>query len=167
MRSEPLRILGIDPGSRIVGWGAIIWEGTRRITLAEFGAIRVLPGLECGARLSEIRARIKEIIERIAPDVVAIEKVFYGRNFQSALTIGEARGVCVLAATEAGVPLFSYSAAEIKSAVTGNGRAHKSQVAAMVARILELPRPPTPADAGDALACALCHSNRLAFPARR
>ncbi len=167
MQLERLKILGIDPGSRIVGWGAIAWEGPRRITLAEFGAIRVPRGLECGARLSEIRTRIKEIIERIAPDVVAIEKVFYGRNFQSALTIGEARGVCVLAATEAGLPLFSYSAAEIKSAVTGNGRAHKSQVAAMVARILTLPRPPTPADAGDALACALCHSNRLAFPARR
>jgi len=161
MPSEPLVILGIDPGARVLGWGAVVWRGPRRISLASFGAIRVPPGLKGGERLIEIRRRIKEVFAVVKPDAVVIEEVFYGRNFQSALTIGEARGVCVLAASEEGLPLVSYSAAEIKSAVTGNGRAHKSQVAAMVARILGLACPPKPADASDALACALCHTNRL------
>jgi crossover junction endodeoxyribonuclease RuvC len=165
--SEALTILGIDPGSRVLGWGAVLWRGPQKIALREFGAIRVTPGLAGGERLLEIRARISEVFARVAPDAVAIEKVFYGRNFQSALTIGEARGVCVLAASEAGYPLFSYAAAEIKAAVTGNGRAHKSQVAAMVARILGLAKPPAPADAADALACALCHTNRMPFRASR
>ncbi len=167
MRNEPATILGIDPGSHVLGWGAVRWEGPRTITAVAFGAIRVPPELKGGERLLAVARGVNAILERIAPDAVAIEEVFCGRNFQSALTIGEVRGVCLLAAAEAGFATFSYSAAEIKAAVTGNGRAHKSQVSAMVARILRLPRPPRPADAGDALACALCHANRLTFPAVR
>ena len=167
MRREPATILGIDPGSHVLGWGAVRWEGPQALSAVAFGALRVPPDLKGGARLLMIRRGVDAILARIAPDAVALEEVFYGRNFQSALTIGEVRGVCLLAAAEGGFATYGYSAAEVKAAVTGNGRAHKSQVTAMVARILRLTQPPRPADAGDALACALCNANRLTFPAAR
>jgi crossover junction endodeoxyribonuclease RuvC len=157
----PVTILGIDPGSQVLGWGAVRWEGGSRVSPISFGAIRVKPGGNVGERLTEIHRRITEVLSRIQPAVVCVEEVFYGKSFQSALRIGEARGVCLLAAASCGIETRSYAAAEIKQAVTGNGRAHKSQVGAMVARILGLQKPPTPADAADALACALCHSHRL------
>jgi crossover junction endodeoxyribonuclease RuvC len=157
---EHVTILGIDPGSQILGWGAISWERPNRVSVVGFGVIRVRAA-SVGARLMEIHGQINEVLAAIRPDAVVVEEVFYGKSFQSALRIGEARGVCLLAAAGAGVETFSYAATEIKAAVTGNGRAHKSQVQAMVRRLLRLDQPPRPADAADALACALCHSNRL------
>lgn len=158
---EPLTILGIDPGSQILGWGAVLWRGSRDMTALDHGVIRLGGAAPGGERLVAIHHAIGRILARFEPGAVCIEEVFYGRNFQSALRIGEARGVCLLAAAQEGRAVFSYTAAEIKSAVTGNGRAHKSQVQAMVARLLALPQVPRPADAADALACALCHANRL------
>ncbi len=156
-------ILGIDPGSRVVGWGAIRWHGGSKVSLVDFGVLRVR-ATEAGKRLAEIHRWTLSVLMELAPDAVVLEEVFYGKSFQSALRVGEARGVCLLAATQAGVPTFSYTPAEVKSAVTGNGRAHKSQVQAMVARLLRLEEVPRPPDAADALACALCHSHRLSIP---
>ena len=140
----------------------MVWRGRGTVCLDRYGTIKVTAD-SVPHRLAEIYSRITGIMSELDPEAVAVEEVFYGKSFQSALRIGEARGVCLLAATQAGIPTFSYSAAEIKSAVTGNGRAHKSQVQAMVARLLGLEKVPRPADAADALACALCHSHRLAF----
>ena len=149
----------------MLGWGAIRCSGPARISVVDFGVIRVRTREHIGARLTEIHTKIGEVLARVKPEAVAVEEVFYGKSFQSALRIGEARGVCLLAASEAGVETYSYAASQIKSAVTGNGRAHKSQVQAMVARLLNLDGIPKPADAADALACALCHSHRLRMEA--
>ena len=154
-------ILGIDPGSQVLGWGVIVWRGGTRVELGSYGVIRVRRRDGVGGRLLEIHTQITDVLRRVKPDVVCVEEVFYGKSFQSALRIGEARGVCLLAAAELELELHSYAATEIKQAVTGNGRAHKTQVQAMVTRILGLDKVPKPADAADALACALCHSHRL------
>jgi crossover junction endodeoxyribonuclease RuvC len=159
--SASLTILGIDPGSQVLGWGAVTWHGQSRVSVESYGVIRVRAKEEIGTKLDEIYQRIRQVLDRVHPDVVVVEEVFYGKSFQSALKIGEARGACLLAAAQAGIQTVSYAAAEIKASVTGNGRAHKTQVQAMVARLLDLPEVPKPADAADALACALCHTNRL------
>lgn len=162
---ENIKILGIDPGSRVLGWGVITWQHGAEVRVGDFGAIRVKARDSTGARLVEINGKIGDVLRQVKPDAVVVEEVFYGKNFQSALRIGEARGVCLLAAALLGVATYSYAAAEIKSAVTGNGRAHKAQVQAMVARLLKLETIPGPADVADALACALCHSHRLSLEA--
>ncbi len=159
----PVTILGIDPGSQILGWGAVTWHGGTSVTAGAYGVIRAGGKGEIGKKLEEIYQQILAVLHRVKPDVVVVEEVFYGKSFQSALKIGEARGACLLAAAQAGIETQSYAAAEIKAAVTGNGRAHKSQVQAMVARLLNLQEVPKPADAADALACALCHSHRLSL----
>ena len=156
----PQVFLGIDPGSRVVGWGALRWHGGCRVSLLDFGCLKVRSD-EAAEKLKQIYRRVLELLTEIRPDAVIVEEVFYGKSFQSALRIGEARGVCILAAAEKGIPTFSYSPAEVKTAVTGNGRAHKSQVQAMVKQLLGLSEVPQPEDAADALACALCHTHRL------
>jgi len=160
---EGCRILGIDPGSRVVGYGAISYTPGARPEILAAGAIRPPESLPFPERLRAIRDGLAGLIREHRPDVVAIEEVFYGKSFQSALRIGESRGVAILAAAELGVPVVEYSAALIKKAVTGNGRASKPQVQAMVARLLGLGVPPEPADAADALAISLCHGHRLRF----
>lgn len=154
-------IIGIDPGTRILGWGVITSPRPLQLALVDYGVIRISQELDTPQRLLAIHRAIHEILKAKKPDIMAIERVFYGKSFQSALKIGEARGICLLAAAELDLPTFSYTPAEVKSAVTGNGQAHKSQVQSMVTRVLKLSGPPRPADAADALACAICHMNRL------
>ncbi|HTF90000.1 MAG TPA: crossover junction endodeoxyribonuclease RuvC [Planctomycetota bacterium] len=148
-------ILGIDPGTRIVGWGAIVLT-PRGPRLVAAGVIRAGTG-DLPQRLGLIRRELDRLIELHRPTVVAVEEAFAHKNMQSALRIGEARGVVLSCASAVGVAVHQYPPAAAKKALVGNGAAHKTQVAAMVARRLELAEAPEPLDASDALALALTH----------
>jgi len=149
-------ILGIDPGSRKTGYGIINAVGAARIYVAS-GHIKIL-GDELADRLGQIYRGIDEIIETYMPQEFAIERVFMARNADSALKLGQARGVAMVVAVNHGLPVFEYSARQVKQAAVGNGAATKGQVQEMVARLLKLPGLPQE-DAADALAIAICHAN--------
>ena len=154
-------ILGIDPGSRITGYGVIKKEG-RKLTYLGSGCIKAFSGNkeddDFSERLQTIFAGISELILQFSPDLFAIEQVFMGVNPGGALKLGQARGAAIVAATNKGLPVAEYSARQIKQAVVGTGAADKSQVQHMVKTILKLPGTPQ-ADAADALAVALCHGH--------
>ena len=154
-----MRILGVDPGTRIVGWGAVEQEGSR-IVWRGHGAIRPKLSLPFADRLLAIHEGLAEAIEVHSPECVSVEEVFYGKSVKAAIKIGEGRGVAILCAAQAGVPVAEYAATVVKKAVAGKGSAHKTQVQEMVRIILGLPEPPTPLDASDALALAICHCHR-------
>lgn len=158
-----MRVFGIDPGSERTGYGCVESDG-RRHRLVICGAIATAGAPNLGARLAVIHDGLSVLLRECQPDVVAIENLFYATNVRSALTLGHARGVAMLSAVEAGLDLAEYTPTEIKRAVVGYGRAEKAQVGQMVALLLGLDAPPTPHDAADALAVALCHVHRL--PAR-
>ena len=151
-----MRVMGLDPGTIIAGWGFVDKQPSRLVHvdngLAMAGSARdPLP-----ARLVAIHAALLEVIERYQPDVVAVEEVFFNKNVQSALQLGHGRGVALLAAAQRSVPVVSYAPAMIKRAVTGSGRADKHQVQMMVKALLGL-REVAAEDASDALAAAICH----------
>lgn len=148
-------VLGIDPGLSITGYGLV--EGTHPPRAHRAGVIRTETQFSTPERLVELHRRLTEVIRETDPDVVALETVFTNRNLQTAMSVGRASGVALLAAAESGVVVFEYVPTAIKSAVTGDGSANKGQVQQMVARLLHLKEPPKPADASDALAIALCH----------
>jgi crossover junction endodeoxyribonuclease RuvC len=150
------RILGIDPGLRITGFGVIEIAGTRLRYVAS-GCIRMSSG-ELPARLAIILRDLATVIATHAPSEVAIEKVFVNVNPHSTLLLGQARGAAISAAVVAALPVAEYSALQIKQAVVGHGKAAKEQVQEMVRRLLSLPAAPS-ADAADALACAICHAH--------
>ncbi|MGN6735624.1 MAG: crossover junction endodeoxyribonuclease RuvC [Candidatus Binatia bacterium] len=154
-------ILGIDPGSLITGWGLIELIGTQLHHLAH-GTIAASAAMALPSRLSQIHTGLRGIIERHQHATVSLEKVFFSRNAQSALKLGQARGVALLAAAERQLSISEYSAAEIKLAVVGYGRASKEQVQRMVSVLLCL-RGAIRADAADALASAICHAHRRSF----
>lgn len=147
-------ILGVDPGSRITGYGIIRCVGRNLLYLGS-GCIRT-EVTDLPSRLKIIFDGLSEIICQYKPNQFSIEKVFMAKNADSALKLGQARGSAIVAATVAQLPVFEYSATQIKSAVVGNGRAEKTQVQHMVTQILKLPASPQ-ADAADALAAAICH----------
>ena len=151
-----MRIFGIDPGSERTGYGCIETDGSRHRLLA-CGAISAPARADFSQRLLIIHEGLSALLAEHRPDAVAIEDVFHARNVRSALKLGHARGVALLAASQAGVPVIAYSPAEVKRAVVGYGRAEKHQVQRMVQRTLSLAAPPEPEDAADALAVALCH----------
>ncbi|HQU15991.1 MAG: crossover junction endodeoxyribonuclease RuvC [Gammaproteobacteria bacterium] len=151
-----VRILGIDPGSRITGYGVIDVVGTRACYVAS-GCIRV-QGTDLASRLRLIFEEVRQIVDGYRPEQVAIERVFLHRNVDSALKLGHARGVALCAAALGSVPVTEYSAREIKQAVVGTGAAAKVQVQHMVRQLLGLDASPQ-SDAADALAVALCHSH--------
>jgi crossover junction endodeoxyribonuclease RuvC len=151
-----MRILGIDPGSRITGFGLIEREGSQ-LRYVESGCIRAGDG-DFPERLKTIFEGISEVIRIYAPEQVAIEQVFMHRNPDSALKLGQARGAAICAVMMLGLPLSEYSPAEIKKATVGRGNAAKEQVQHMVTALLKLPGIPQ-ADAADALAVAMCHSH--------
>jgi crossover junction endodeoxyribonuclease RuvC len=158
--ARSLRVLGIDPGTLVVGYGVIeAGTGRRPETIAR-GALR-LPSRPLAARLEMIFRETGRLIAAHRPRVLAIEEIFHGKNFQSVLKLGEARGVVILAAEIAGLEIREYSPALIKKAAAGNGNATKAQVAAMMQRILDLKEPFASPDEADALAAAYCHSTRL------
>jgi crossover junction endodeoxyribonuclease RuvC len=150
-----VRVFGIDPGSHRTGYGCIETDGSRHV-IVFCGAISTPPG-SFPIKLRTIHDRLAELLEESRPDFVAIENLFHATNVQSALKLGHARGVAMLAAVEAGLEVFEYTPTEIKRAVAGYGRAEKHQVQQMVARLLGLSAVPAPNDAADALAVAICH----------
>jgi crossover junction endodeoxyribonuclease RuvC len=156
-------VLGVDPGTRVVGFGAVRQtpEGPR---LVGAGVLRPTASADVPRRLAEIRAGLDRLLVELRPEVVVVEQAFASRNVQSALRIGEGRGVVLSSAAAAGARVVQVAPAAAKKALVGNGQAHKSQVAAMAARMLGLERPPEPLDATDALALALTHLVRGARP---
>ncbi len=154
-----LRIVGVDPGTLVVGYGVVDYRGSR-LSTTQFGVIRAPRGDHIAQRLGFIQKELEEIIAQSKPDVVAIEKVFVKKSIPSAIRIGEARGVIMAVAAGLGVPVVEYTPAEVKKSVTGSGRASKEQIQEMVRIIFGLKEIPRPHDAADALAIAVCHCNR-------
>ena len=151
-----MRVFGIDPGSERTGYGCVDTDG--RVTrLVTCGAVRALPNDAFPERLARIHRELSALLGHCTPDCVAIENVFHAVNVRSALKLGHARGVAMLAAVEAGCPVAEYSPTEIKRCVVGYGRADKQQVQQMIKLLLGLTQVPSPHDAADALAVAICH----------
>ncbi len=158
-----MRILGVDPGTQVCGYGVIETRGADARAL-DYGVAKAR-GSSVPARLKVVYEGLQEVIERNQPDVVAVEGAFFQKNVRSAIKIGEARGVALLAAASHGIEVVEYAPAEVKKAVTGNGNASKPQVQQMVKIILRMAELPTPEDASDALAIAVCHFHRLPYAA--
>ena len=155
-----MRVLGIDPGYAIVGWGVVEYAGNR-FAPVDFSAVCTDAGVPFERRLDEVYTGIKEVIERTKPEVLAIEKLFYQHNQTTVIGVAEARGVILLAAAQAGLPIYEYTPMQVKQAVTGYGKAVKKQVQEMTRVLLHLPAVPKPDDIADALAMAItfCHTN--------
>ena len=156
-------ILGIDPGTAITGYGVVAKEGGGAVSLVECGVVRTSSGKALAVRIREIYEAVTTLITRHAPSVVVVEDVFQGKNVQSALKLGHARGAILLAVALSEIPIAEYSPREIKKAVVGNGNATKDQVGFMVQQQLRLKAPPSPDDAADGVAAALCHCLMGAF----
>ena len=158
-----MKIFGIDPGSACTGYGCIDTDGSRCRVVA-CGAITVPARTPFPDRLTRIYDELSSLLARHRPASVAIEDVFSARNVRSALKLGHVRGVAMLAASKAGLPVAEYAPTVIKRAVVGYGRADKRQVQQMVTLLLGLDAPPSPHDVSDALAIAVCHAHTAAFP---
>jgi len=150
-------ILGIDPGYAIVGWGGVV-QNRGRFDLIEYGAVTTPAGMPFFRRLEIIYEEIDLVIKKIRPEVLAVEKLFFTTNQKTAIDVAQARGVIVLAAVKNKIPVFEYTPLQVKSAVTGYGKAEKPQVMEMTRRLLRLEKVPRPDDAADALAIAICHA---------
>lgn len=149
-------ILGIDPGYAIVGWGCVRYERGRFAPLA-FGAVTTPAEMPFCDRLDAIFEQLTRLCGKYRPDAAAVEKLYFKNNQKTAIDVAQARGVTLLALRRAGVPLFEYTPLQVKSAVTGYGRAEKPQVMEMTRRLLNLREVPRPDDTADALAIAICH----------
>ena len=154
-----MRVLGIDPGSRITGYGIIDKEGNRLVHV-DNGAIITDSHRDFPMRLQRIYRGLTEIIEQYRPDAMAVENIFFATNVQSALKLGQARGAAIVAGVNAGLPVFEYTALQVKQAVVGHGRADKQQVQKMLKALLNLPEV-AQEDASDALATAVCHAHSI------
>jgi crossover junction endodeoxyribonuclease RuvC len=159
-----VKVFGIDPGSDRTGYGCVETDGSRH-RIVTCGAIATAGLPSFADKLLTIHEQLTALLERCRPDCVAVEDLFHATNARSALKLGHARGVAMLAAAEAGLPVAEYTPAAIKRAVVGYGRAEKQQVQRMVMLMLGLTHPPSPHDAADALAVAICHVHSL--PPRR
>jgi crossover junction endodeoxyribonuclease RuvC len=148
-------VLGVDPGTAITGYGVVEADAGRPGRLLECGVLRTESGSALGDRLVTLHAGMRELVAQHRPDLVAIEGIFYAKNVRTSLVLSHARGVLLLAAAEAGVPVEELSPAAVKKAVVGRGRATKAQIGFMVQQLLRLRRPPEPADAADGVAIAL------------
>lgn len=151
-----MRVLGVDPGTLTSGYGVISEEDHKLFHIAS-GGISPSAKQPFPRRLKKIYEELVKVIDQYKPHVVVVEDLFVSKNIKSALKLGHARGVAILAAMNAGLPVFEYAPLEVKQAVVGNGRAEKKQVQLMVKVLLDLPKVPTPPDAADALAAAICH----------
>lgn len=150
-------ILGIDPGTALTGFGAVSYTGSRLRALG-YGCIRTDASDSDADRLHHIYSAVSDLFEAYSPDALSIEKLFFNRNVQSAMSVGQARGVAILASAQHGVPVFEYTPTAVKLGVTGEGRATKSQVQYMIKALLNLDEVPRPDDVADALAVAICHA---------
>ena len=158
-----MRVLGIDPGTAITGYG-LVDEVEQGLTLVGCGVLTTPSDQPLPVRLQQIYRGMLSVIERHQPEAAAVEELFFSRNVRTALSVGHARGVVLLALAEAGLPIFEYKPLEIKQAIAGYGRADKQQVQEMVRMLLSLDQAPQPDDAADAVAVAVCHlhSRRMA-----
>ena len=163
-QERPRIILGIDPGTVVTGWGVVQGNGNT-LRHVGHGTINSSNAEAQAKRLSRIYRELTKVLREFQPDAVSLEKVFFALNVQSALKLGQARGVALLAAAEFGSEVHEYSAVEIKSAVVGFGHATKQQVQVMIGSLLRASGR-VPVDAADALAASICHLNRQAFHAR-
>lgn len=153
-----MRVLGIDPGYAIVGFGCVEYTGSSFTTL-QYGAITTQSHTVFEDRLAEVYADMVEVLKAAKPDAMAIETLFFTNNQKTAIAVAEARGVILLAARQANVPIFEYTPMQIKQSVAGYGAATKKQVQEMTRRLLQLQSVPKPDDTADALAVAICHSH--------
>jgi crossover junction endodeoxyribonuclease RuvC len=151
-------VLGIDPGTAHTGYGVVLSRG-RTLAALDGGVIETGPGAPLERRLAAIHSKVSDLIREHAPEAVAVEELYFGRNAHTAFAVGQARGVILLSAGLHGVPCFSYTPQAVKHAVCGAGGAEKEQVQRMVGALLSLPQPPAPDHAADALAVAICHAN--------
>lgn len=156
-------MLGIDPGTAITGYGIVAETVTGKYELLACGVLRTQAGQPMPLRLRELFRDVKALIAEFQPDEMAIEKLFFGRNVTTAITVGQARGVILVAAAELNLPVAEYTPAEVKQAITGYGNADKRQIQEMVQRLLELAQPPHPDDAADGVAVAVCHLQHSRF----
>lgn len=159
-----MRVLGIDPGIAITGYGLIEDRGENLEALA-YGDIRTPSGDPLPLRLRQLYEALQSLIHTYRPDVAAIERVFFGRNVTTAFAVGQARGVALLALAQAEIPIYEYAPADVKQALVGYGNAPKAQIQAMVRMLLRLPDTPRPDDVADALAVAICHLNHARLAA--
>jgi len=151
------RVLAVDPGLTRCGIAIVAGAPGRRLQMEHVGVIGTEPDLEVAERLLCIDREVDGLLQAFSPDAVVVERVFSQHNVTSAMSTAQAAAVVLVAAAKAGIPTAQHTPTEVKAAVTGNGRAEKSQVAAMVVRLLALKERPRPADATDALALAICH----------
>lgn len=158
-RSQGIRVLGVDPGTRVVGWAVLDVLARGRVSVVACGALRLEPG-ELHRRLLEIHDGLEALILEHRPEVLAVETVFHGKSFQSVLKVGEARGVVLLMGARHGLVVREFTPAMVKKTATGNGQAAKSQVRSMMVRLLALETLPRPTDVSDALAIAFCYGQR-------
>ena len=163
--SEEVIIIGIDPGTAATGYGIVARRSGGDVSLVECGVIRTSPKKPLPERIREIFEGVAGLIERHKPSAVSVEDVFHGKNPQSSLKLGHARGAILLAASLREIPIAEYAPSQIKKAVVGAGNATKDQVGFMVKQQLRLKDAPTPADAADGVAAALCHALVGSFPA--
>lgn len=153
-----MRILGIDPGIAIVGWGVVDYDG-RTLRAVDYGAITTTPDMATENRIAAVYRAMCRLFQTYAPDAMSVEELFFNTNQKTGIIVAQARGVILLSAVESGVPIFEYTPLQIKQAVVGYGRAEKKQVIAMVSQFLRLQKPPKPDDTADALAAAICHAH--------
>lgn len=154
-----MRILGIDPGTAITGFGVIDYEGGT-FKFVDAGVIRTPKEQPMNERLSTVYDEMHELLEEFKPDVMSIELLFFARNVTTAMTVGQSRGIVILAATQEKVPVFEYTPMQVKQAVTGYGKADKKQIQEMVKKLLKLDQIPKPDDAADGLAIAITHAGQ-------
>ena len=153
-----MRILGIDPGYAILGWGVVEVKGNR-FSVVDYGAVLTEASMDMPSRLQTLYRSLRELIARYSPDEASIEELFFNNNAKTAILVGEARGVAVLACADGNLPVSEYTPLQIKQALVGYGRADKKQVQFMVKTILNLDSAPKPDDVADALAAAVCHAH--------
>ena len=150
--------LGIDPGIATLGWGFVEDDG-RGLNVVSYGCVRTTPKSTPSERLGILHSEIRSLVKLHKPDCLAVEKLFFGANAKTAISVGQARGVVLLVAAEENIPVAEYTPLEVKMAATGYGRADKNQMQQMVKTLLRLDAIPKPDDVADALAVAICHLN--------
>ena len=152
-----MAVIGIDPGTAATGFGLIEEKSNGELKLIEFGVIKTPSEDPPEERLLSLFSQLKELIKQHKPETSAVEKLYFQRNVKTAMSVGQARGVILLALSESRIPVFEYNPMDVKQAVAGYGKADKHQVQEMVRTLLQLPDIPKPDDAADALAVAICH----------
>ncbi len=161
-----MRILGIDPGIAIVGFG-LIESDRRNMRMLQYGAVTTEAGLPLATRLVQIEDDMRALIRQLQPDEIAIEELFFSKNITTGIAVAHGRGVVLCTAERLGIPIFEYTPMQVKQAVVGYGLAEKRQVMDMTRRLLKLKAVPKPDDAADALAIAICHARSATSLLRR